>query len=276
MSAAMEVPEIPDDQHPAMLLARAHEITREADKLAEQVKAKRAEASLLQARAERLKDGMHLAPVKKKAEPPDPLLSAAALATEDLPGYWTIEDLMALLEIRNRQRGVRIVMGLTEMNLIVKVEDRYRTVDPDEGRVRDELKTMGTGSQVELAERLEMPRVTLDYYLELGVARGWCSMGADGHLMYLKPGPERIITKYPVRRPPEKEPPAGLLAPKRGEPVRLEDHAKRGKAGSLPGQRHRLKMRDKRREEMDAARASRSERDKAKSAANRNGGKRKR
>lgn len=268
MSAA--VSQIPDDQHPALLLARAHELEQEARELAEQAQAKRQEAARCKAKAERLRDGEHLRPVRRRAEKPDPLQSAAALASEDLEGYWTVEDLMAALELRDRRRGVKLVAGLIAMGLVVKVEDRYRTVDPDESRVRDTLRRLGTCSRRELGDELEMPAVTLDYYVELGVARGWCSLDeADDHLMYVRPGPERIITQYPKRRPPEQEPPAGLDAPRRGEPIRLEDHAKRGKAGSLPGQRHRLRLRDQRREAMEEARRARSERDKAKSAANR-------
>lgn len=258
MSALRDIPPIPEDEHPAMLLARAHELTREADELAEQARAKRAEAGRLQGKAERLKDGAHLAPVKKKIEPPDPLLAAAALATEDLEGYWQLEALGELLDVRSPKRLTHIVNGLIEMNLVVKVEDKYRTVDPEESRVRDELRVMGTGSQVELAHRLDMPRATLDYYLELGASRGWASIGADGHLMYLRPGPERIITTRPRRRPPENDPPAFVDAPRRGEAIRVVNHGERGRKMMQPKAKHQIKQRDERRKRMETAKAERA------------------
>jgi hypothetical protein len=216
-AAVSDIPEIPEDQHPALLLARAHELVNEADELQEQAKLKRAEAAKLRARAERLRDGDHLRP--KKPEPMDPLLAAAALAIEELDGYWTPGDLDEALELHDKARAVRLVYALRDMGVVVKVEDKWRTVDPDEARVRDALRELGTCSPQQLAEKLEMAPVTLDYYLEYGAERGWCDISSDGHLMFLNAGPERIITRRPRRRPPENDPPAFTEAPSRGQSI---------------------------------------------------------
>jgi hypothetical protein len=261
MAAVSDIPEIPEDQHPALLLVRAHELVDEADALQEQAKAKRAEAARLRARAERLRDGEHLRP--KKPEPMDPLLAAASLAVEDLDGYWTPSDLAEALELTDKARAVRLVFALRDLGVVVKVEDKWRTVDPDEARVRDTLRELGTCSQQELAEKLQMAPVTLDYYLDYGVAREWCHIAEDGHLMYVKGGPERIITSRPRRPLPEKDRPAYDLAPHRGEAIRVVNH---GSRGTRQGQanRHRIKQRDARYNKMQEARAERSQKDKAK------------
>lgn len=275
MSALLDdIPDIPDDQHPAVLLAHAHELAQEAAELAEQAKAKRAESALLRARAERFRDGEHLRPARPKAEPPDPLLAAAGVAVEDLAGVWKSADLAALLEIRET-RASKIVLALEAMEVVARSGDGWRTSDPEEARVRDALRELGTCTREQLAERLELSPQALTYYIDLWAERGYCNIAHDDHLMYLRPSPSPGPAERPRRLPPERDRPAYTDAPARGLPVRLEDHAKRGKAGSRPGERQRLKMRDKRREDMEKARAARSERSRAKAAQSGRGGRKK-
>lgn len=259
MAANPIIDDIPEDQHPALLLARAHELVREADELVEQSKAKRSEAAKLRARAERLADGAHLVISRPKAEPTDPLLGAAGIAIEELDGTWKPEQLAERLELRDTRRVAKMITALVKMELVVRVEDGWRTVDPDEARVRDALRELGTCSPEQLADRVELPHTKIAAYVELGQARGWCDVAHDGHLMYLRPGPERVITRHPSRRPPELDPPAYLDAAYRGEPVRVVHHGRRGAAMSNPGERHRMKLRDKAREKQEEARRERAE-----------------
>lgn len=260
MAANPIIDDIPEDEHPALLLVRAHELAQEAEKLVEKAKAKRMEAAKLRAKAERLRDGAHLAPAPRpRAEPTDPLLGAAGIAIEDLGGTWQPEQLGELLGLRDRRRVEKIVSVLESMELVLHVEDGWRTIDPDEARVRDAMRKLGTGSPEQLAEAVGLPVSKIGGYVELGQERGWLDVSFDGHLMFLRPGPERIITRHPHRRPPEKEPPAYLDAAYRGEPVRVVHHGKRGGAMSNPGQRHRIKLRDKAREKQETARAERAE-----------------
>lgn len=267
MSAAQDTTVVPLDDHPAELMARAQELYAESEALYEQCKAKRMEAGRLKARAERLADGEHLRRQRARAVEPDPLLAAATLAAEDLDVFEE-QQLGDALSLRNKSRVHLICTQLAEGGAIARVQGGWRSIDPQESRVIEALRNLGTCSREELAAELELAVESLTYYVEeLGPAVGWCHVMDDGYLMYLKPEPQHVPRIK--RRPPENDPPAGVDAPRRGEPVRLEDHAKRGKAGSRPGERHRLKMRDARREAMDKARAERSERDKAKG----NGGK---
>lgn len=263
MAANQTLDDIPEDEHPALLLARAHELATEAEQLAAQAKERRMEAARLRAKAERLRDGAHLAPKRTKPEPIDPLTAAAGLAVEELRGTWQLEELAGELELRDMKRVAKIVSALQTMDVVVRVEGGWRTVDPEEARVRDGLRELGTCSRDQLAEHLGVPPAALTYYMELGQERGWLDVAHDGHLMYLKPGPERIVTRRPHRRPPEQDPPAYLDAVKRGEPVRVVHHGKRGGAMSNPGQRHLLKLRDQRREAMENAKAARAEKQRA-------------
>lgn len=276
MSAHAEVIDF-DEQHPAVLLVRAHDLEREADELWKKVKTMRGEAAALRARADRYRDGLVEArPKREKRERPDSLLAAAGVAAEGLTGTYTAEEFAEALGIRDKARAAKLLCALERSDLIARVgEEGWRTQDPEEARVRDAARELGTFSEQQLAEHLEMTAAQLAPYVELGVSRGWISVGQDGHMMYLRPGPERLITRYPKRRPPEKEPPAGLDAPARGEPIRVVHHGKRGGAMSNPGVRHRIKQRDQRREAMENAKRERAEkqsaRDRARNAA---GGKR--
>lgn len=277
MAANAKIADIPEDEHPALLLMRAHEIEREADELLAQSKAKRAESAMMRAKAERLRDGEHLAP-KRNTRDVDPLLSAAGLAVEELVTF-TSQKLGMKLQLRDRSRLAKLISALERMNHVVCLgrhqgEYHYRAIDPEDARVRDAIRELGTCSRAELAERLEVTEARVGPYVEEWERRGFISVAHDGHLMYLKPDPERAITRYPTRRPPENEPPAGLEAPRRGEPVRAVNHGKRGAQMSGPG-RHRVKLRDQRRERMEEAKRERAEqqsqRDRARNAA---GGKR--
>jgi hypothetical protein len=288
MAAIAHVEDIPDDEHPAVLLVRAHELTNEADDVVRAAQAKAdeliaeareeakrlvGEAAKLRSKADRLADGAHLAP-KRRFEPADPMLSAAGLKVEEYGGRWDVDRLARDLQIRDRQRVVKIVHGLEELDVVERDEEDgfWRTLDPEEPRVRDALRELGVCSRQELAAHLKTSVAALEHFIEIGAEKGWAHLMGDGDLMYQKPGPERVITRRPSRRPPEKDPPSYTEAPARGEAVRVVHHGKRGGAMSNPGQRHRIKQRDKRREAMEEAKTKRAEEQKAKAA--RDGGRR--
>lgn len=266
MTAHAEVIELNENEHPALLLARAHELLNEADELYERVKELRMESARLRSRADRYRDGTPME-VRPKREKPDRLLAAAALAVEDLPRVFSTRDLGEALQVRDMARATKLLHALAKMDLVMPVGEDWRAQDPEEARVRDALRELGTCSREQLAGHLERPVEALATYLDDGERRNWVHVMEDGHLMYLKPGPERVITRHPKQRPPEKEPPAGLDAPKRGEPVLVVDHGKRGQQGSVPGQRHRLKLKDARRSAMEQAREKRASEQRAKAAA---------
>src|SRR3954464_4449141 len=163
MAAQSTVTDIPDDQHPAVLLARAHELVNEADELDRQVEELRAKArelrvqsGVMRARAARLRDGEHLAPPKRKAEPPDPLMAAAGLAVEDFMGVFTTREFMDVLQLRSEDRALKLLRSLRDMDLITEVGEDWRTWEVGEARVRDTLRDLGTCSQAELAEALDV------------------------------------------------------------------------------------------------------------------------
>lgn len=258
--------EIPDDDHPGVLLARAHELYNEAEELAAQAQAKRVEASKMRARAERLRDGEHLRPVRMKPSPPDPLTAAAGLAIDDLGGAVAPAELAELLEI-TEQRAVKILCGLVELGSVTRLGDgRYRAYDEEEPKVRDALRELGTCTREELAAHMDVPVAYLTHYLEKGRESGWCSVSHDDHLMYLRVEPGTGPREHETKRPPEKDPPAYGDAPHRGTPVRIVNHGDRGtRAGQA--NRHQIKQRDKRHARMVEARSERSQRGKAKAAA---------
>jgi hypothetical protein len=89
--------------------------------------------------------------------------------------------------------------------------------------------------------------------------------GEDPGWIYFVAPVESTRVNRRRRRPPELDPPAGTEAtPGRGMPVRGQDEKKRRQAGSKPGEGHRARLRDKRYEEQQAARAERAQRDKSK------------
>lgn len=254
------------------ILARANELEREADELHARAKELRGESARLRAAAERREEEESR---PRRAEPPDPMMAAAALAIEDLPGRWTCVELGVLLQIRSAKRMAKIVAELVRRGLAAEItkfrpEDtqHYRSVDPEEGRVRDAGQYLGTFSLEELAYELETPVEALTFYIEKLLERGTFVYDDDGvRLSFERPGAERIITRYPKHRRPEDDRPAYSEAVARGMPIRIVDHGKRGRLGSTPGQRHRLKMKDQRYEDQQRARDERAAAQKAKAAA---------
>ncbi len=257
-------------EHPADLLIAADRLDHEAARLNERAQAKRKEAALMRARAERL---FTQVPSKRapKFEPPDPLLAAAGIAAGDL-GIFQPPDLGAALQIRKLERLRKIITALEGMGLITALEPdretgalRYKAVDPDEIAFRDKLQELGEATRDQLADALEWPVQQLVHYIEVGEERGFLEVDGDV-LAYCKPGPERIITRRRRGRQPERERPAYTEARATGEAVRVVNHGKRGKLGSQPGVRHRQKMKDAAYERQQAAKEARAaeQREKAK------------
>ena len=151
------------------------------------------------------------------------------------------------------------------MELIVQLEPnretgalRYKAIDPDEVAARDSAQRLKTFTVEEWAAELEWPVQQLTAYIELGQDNGWLDVDDDG-MSYVKPGPERIITRRHRRAQPERDRPAYTEAKATGEAVRVVNHGKRGRLGSQPGVRHRQKMKDAAYEKQQKAKEARAE-----------------
>lgn len=226
------------EQHPLELIAQADDLVEEADKLYAKVVELRREAARLRSRGERELERAQER--ERPTGPPDPLLSAAALAIEDLGYGWTIVQLGVAIQVRDQNRLAKIVSRLIAMGLAQEIgkptqlgdHHRYRSVDPEEARTRDALRELGTCTKEQLAEQLEVPVESLVYYIDVGRERGWCSVAEDGHLMFLRPGSERVITRRRKEAPPER---AVVQAPQRaGGPVEFTGKGAVPNRGSTP------------------------------------------
>lgn len=268
------------DEHPVELLAEAEDLEREAGELWARVKELRGRAAGLRERAKRRVQEAEAVPVRRpRPEPPDPLLSAAALAVEDLRGEFTTHDLAEVLEIPDERAG-KILARLVEMELVMRVgmrernpaDRKWRSVDPTAARVRDAAKDMDRFTVAQLARKLAMHPQELAYYLAELRIRGAIEWWDDGHYQWAKvENRTRPGFEHETKTPPEKLPPAGTESRAQGKPIRLVhagSHGKRGKAMSQPGVRHRIKMKDLAWERMEAAKAARAEEQRAKTAAN--------
>jgi hypothetical protein len=248
---------------------RAEELEREAEKHRLVWIDMRKEAAIMRARAERMRARLAEAPVKP-AKPrfdlADPLMASAALAAEDLGITWQPAELGLKLGLRDEGRVMRLVLGLEHLGKVARQGERgyWRTIDPDEAVVRDGVVELGTFTRDQLAEHLGWPAVRLTHYLEEFRAAKWITEDEEeeGTFTYVKPtGP---VLPRERRRPPEKAPPAYTEAPARGEAVYAPNHGERGRRMSQPGQKHKMKLRDQRRETMAQARKEAAEARRAK------------
>lgn len=221
-----------------------------------------------QEEADRRKPGRKPKPkVALPYDPRDSLIAAAAVATEDLAPGFNAGDLADLLAI-GRARAQKLLLALEAKKLVARLHDatKWRSIDPNEARVRDGARELGRFTVEELGEHLGMTPMELTFYIEWMQSENMI-VGGGPMYEFRKLDPELVITTNGDRvKPPEKDPPSGteILSP-RGLPVRIVDHGKSAQATT----RHREKLRNARHEEMQTARAARSERDRAKSAANR-------
>lgn len=253
---------------------RAYRIAQEAEQHRILSTAMFKEAAALRARAERKRQEEHEAAEKaakrgkKKValpyDPNDSLIAAATLATEDLGVGFTAGDLAEKLHI-GRDRAVKLLLALKAKEFVTQMEadGQWRSIDPNETLVRDAAQQLGRFTDEQLGEQVGMSVAELAYYLDWLREKGMI-VGAGPMYEYTKPGPERVITRHPTRRPPEKDPPAGTEAPSRGAPVYAPNHGDRGRKMSQPGQKHKMKLKDQRRATMEQAREESAARQKAK------------
>jgi hypothetical protein len=256
----------PNADEATELRHRALVLDHRAEQLAEQAKDTRAEAAKLRAQAERIECPETAVKVTVRARDrvrDDGLLAAAAVAVEDLKPGFEATDLAVALGIADRARAGRLVRALHDLGKVTRQGEGWAVVDPDEGRVRDFVVEAGTFTMADAMAALpDLSELDVSYYLRNLSDRGALA-AAGGGFTYVEP--DGRTGSRPRRRPPEQDPPAYTDVPRRGTPVRLEDHGQRGKAGAQPGQRHRMKLRDQRRQAMDDARAKRAEKQRAKS-----------
>src|SRR3954469_8012683 len=109
-------------EHPADLIREAEELEQRAEEEMVLVRQCRAEAARLRARADRINNdnGVNLV---RRAEPDDPLLAAAALAVEDIPGRFTSTELAKALVISNATRALRLLVRLRDMGHVEQLHD---------------------------------------------------------------------------------------------------------------------------------------------------------
>jgi hypothetical protein len=244
-----------DDQVSA-LIAEADALEQEAEQLAVAARAKRAEAAKTRARAERMASfqSVHVRqPSAFERVRDDGLLAAAGLAAEDLPAGFTPRDLAAALGIADVTRASRLAAALVELEKLVRHGDGFMATDPDEITVRDYIVSKREFSVGDAIQDLGLPEMALSFYLSRWEERGMVE-GAGGFFRYVE-APNDAPRSRPRRRPPELDPPAGLDAPRRGEPVRIVDHGQAAAAGG----KHRMKLRQaawQRQQDAVAARAS--------------------
>lgn len=244
-----------------VLLDQAADALAEAARLGAQARDLHVQAAKLKRRADEMDD-----PTKKVAVTvtaydrvrDDGLVAAAAVAVEDLPSGFSPRDLAASLGIADPARALRILLALAHLGKVGRQGDGWAMLDPDEAPVRDFVAEHREGTFADIMDALGMPEDIVAEQVAHLVAKGVIE-SAGGHWAYLDTPPERKSQRE-RRTPPEKMPPAGTEAPKRGEPVRIVDHGKRANAGA----RHREKLRDQRHEALQEAKRQRSERDKAK------------
>jgi hypothetical protein len=239
------------------LRADAEDLATQAARLFEQATEKRAEAFRLDAKADRLDDPSKSARITQTAlgrARADGLLARAGVAVEDLPSIFEAGDLAAALNI-DAQRATRLLLALAELEKVARTEGGWTLFDPDEARVRDFIVQAGTFTFADAMAALELPEMDVSAYLADFKARGFVENGGAQY-RYVKPSGRTPARED--RRPPEQDPPAFSEAPARGFPIRVVHHGKRG-AQMSGGARHRMKLRDQRREAMDAAREARAE-----------------
>jgi hypothetical protein len=238
------------EEHPADLIAEAERLETDAEAEMVLVRQLRAEAAKLRSRAERIK-GDSLVTVTRKPEPDDPLLGAAALAAEDLPGTWTSTELAKALMISNATRALRLAVRLRDMGHVEQLPDgRFRSVDPEAARVRDAVIELGEFTRAELADHLGVLPEALTWYLA-DLRQRDIIVGADDERMaYNPPGRETVITRRRRRRTPEQElidqaPERGQVVEFTGQPMRETGGNRRragerkSRGGNVRKQKHR-------------------------------------
>jgi hypothetical protein len=240
------------------LREQAAELGLEAEQLMVLAAAKRQEAAKLVARADRLRDpSQGVAPAKAptalERARGDGLLAAAALAVEDLHDGFEASDLAYMLDIpKETQRAAVLLVALEALGKVRRQGEGWAHHDPEERRVRDFVVSAQEFTADDMSFVLDMPTLDVAYYLERFKARGIVSNGGAVY-RYVEP-PADAPRSRPRRRPPELDPPAGLDAPKRGEPVRIVDHGQAAAAGG----KHRMNLKQKAWERQQTAREERA------------------
>jgi hypothetical protein len=234
------------------LSTEADALDREADQLAVVVRAKHAEAAKLRARADRIAGAVEGAAVRRRESAldrvrGDDLLAAAGLASEDLPAGFVGRDLAAVLGIADVKRAERLLAALEQLEKVHRHGDGWATTDPDEAAVRDYVVANPEGAIGDVIVALGLPELAVAYYVERLAVRGVVE-SAGGFYRY-REVPNDAPRTRPRRRPPELDPPAGTDAPKRGEPVFIEDHGQ----NAAPGGKHRAKLKRLARERQEDA-----------------------
>jgi hypothetical protein len=162
----------------------------------------RAEAARLRSRAERINHGSGVT-VTRRAQADDPLLSAAALAAEDIPGYFGSEQLAKALAIVDKTRALRLCCALRDKGLLEQVDGKFRGVDPEAALVRDAVLELGEFTREELAAHVSRRPEALTWYLADLRGRGIIVGDDDERMAYQAPGRENVVTRR--RRGPTPE-----------------------------------------------------------------------
>jgi hypothetical protein len=205
------------EQHPADLMAQAEELERKAEEEMLLVRQWRAEAARLRSRAERINHGTGVT-VTRKPEKEDPLLAAAALAAENLPGKWTSAELGKALAITDSNRALRLCVKLRDLGHVEQVDGMFRSVDPEAARIRDAVIELGEFTREQLAQVVSLCPEALTWYLADLRARGIIAGGDLERMAYQPTGRENVVTRR-FRRPTPEQEVGGTEKVERGEVV---------------------------------------------------------
>lgn len=246
---------------PEELREAADRLDHEIDTLKVRIDYARQEAAKLRATADSVeagtrvtvKEDVRLAKARK-----DRLLASSGVAVEGLTAGFLPRDLAAKLGIADERRARGLLLALLEVGKVMRYGDGWKTVDADENLLRDYLLQHKTITLSRAAEHLGLHTDIIDAYADRFVERGMAMWLSETELAYVNVSNPGAFSK-PTRRPPENDPPAFTEAPSRGMPIRIVLHGKRAKQASVPGQGHKLRMRDKRYMEMQAATAERAQ-----------------
>lgn len=245
----------------AALDAEARSLDNEAIALMERAEENRSGAAALRGKADNLMDPLGYVEVTKTAldrAQNDPLFPRAAVLVESLTGEYEASEVGVGLTIVDPNRVALLMRGLEELGKVRTTgAGLWRTVIIGEPEIRDYVIEHKVGTVEECAAAAAIPVSRAQAILDRFYTSGVIAWDTSGRWQYLEPTGKTGARDR--RRPPENDPPAFTDARATGMPVRIVLHGKRAKQASIPGQGHKLRMRDLAYQRQQAARDERSE-----------------
>lgn len=246
------------------------DLTRDIERLQAKVAALDGEIVKKNAQADRLESGtgVHVTVNHKALDKArrDPLLLAAGDAVDTLPIGFRSADLALKLGIQDKNRCVQMLLVLAEYERVERWGDGWAVVKADVRAVRDYMVEWKTGRVDVIAQTLSIHEDDVETILEELFQREMLKWISPVECEYV-PVPN-VRRNREQRQPPEATTsPAYSEAVFRGLPVRLVDRGKNAKMGSIPGQGHKMRLRNANFYTMEEAKAKRAEEARAKMTA---------